>query len=713
MTALTYRGWAATGDRPEPLVDYTMWQIDTWHNTEGRSKVTRDAAADWLTDRGWFPSPGLQPDGSETPAGGESPANVNAPECANERVVGASSPEQADEGLGVERPGNAVRGALPGGQNPGTSTTRTVQVWPWPRLTQKWIDHAGADELVARLADERGDLARGKRSAKSRIERIENELERRGVAEAINAAGHEQLNHSSGVAAKPAEGATDPRPEAGEAVLPDMTDYEDGSGKVPPNDSLSTSLAVPESSSPFVLVETRGMGSVDVPTQAPETRPGLLPSGLCSSCATRETDMLRAIEDIDAYGEELARAKQEVERLRGFETAYAELRDRVTREPLKRIRCSSLPLALRCGGSQRPLWTQINPDNEAARLGSAVHEALAHLAGAFFDDEMPNRLVELAERYRVLLEGADSLSYLYSRGASALQRLVDKLGEPDFVEHRIEATIPGTEATLTGTMDLGFVRGDTLYIVDHKSGRLEKDHSDQLRGYGYGAIPHISADIKRIGIIVVWLREDGSKPGQPRIDSPVYYTPDQLEEWAATDLAGAVKWDGQFAPGDHCEHCPIRAGCQAHRDWAREQVAILLDETYEPDDLDQVVRLRDAARAVAKVVKAADERTRDVVLERGRLGPYRVREERRDTLLSDRVAAALDGLGVDPWDAAKVSKSAVYKAAKAAGHTPKRIAKALREAEAFGEPRVVRKVVWSQPKREATQQSKPLPDGGE
>jgi len=404
-----------------------------------------------------------------------------------------------------------------------------------------------------------------------------------------------------------------------------------------------------------------------------------LAGGECWSCTTKEADVVRLSADLTQLIEERdaaqERAEAQYELREQYETAYAELLDRVKREPLAKIRASSLPLAMRCGGSQRLLFTRVRHDTESARLGSAVHELLA--------DTARNGRLELVEgvianRYRV---DFDDLGQLYRRGAKALERLCASLGDPDLVEHPMERRIPGESgAAMTGSLDLGWRHGTTLVVVDYKSGRVRSDYSDQTRAYGWLALDldNDGPAWTAVAVYVAWLREDDPQSaGQPLIVGPTVYTPDELDEWAATVERKAIHWDGQFSIGDHCAYCPIRSSCPAHDSEQRAVVRWALDVPGKPATQglgdDEVAELRDRAIRLERIAKDAKSATRKAILERGGAGSYRLSERKQNEVDPAKLTAVLleAGIAAEPHEVLKVKTNSLAGVARAAGIEPR------------------------------------------
>lgn len=403
-------------------------------------------------------------------------------------------------------------------------------------------------------------------------------------------------------------------------------------GETPPPTSEAAAGANPP-------VCTTGSDTVDVPTQAPEVY-GTTP-------------------DVLALTNEVLSLRQ----------ALAAQADAIQRAPLDRVRASALPLAMRCAASLRPVWLRVDEDNEAARLGSAVHAALAAY-GRFERADMD----ALAASYRVDIE---ALTYLARRGRTALLRFIERLGQPTHTERYAERELPGG-GVVTGHVDLAWSL-ETLVVVDYKTGHRRDDFRDQLKAYAWLGLEEHH---EYAAAYVVWVR-DLDANGWPIVDGAFIWSAAELNEWAADVSRRAINWDGRFILNELCDVCPLRRSCPAHLADQRHVV-----ETFtgwrRPDQPDQLLDveveyLRDRARQAGKAVDAAKSLTRRLILDRGGVGRYEIaqRKSKRIDFALARVVLERAGVTVPPGP---LSNKTVYQLAESAGVTD--IAHRLSEAGA-------------------------------
>lgn len=158
-----------------------------------------------------------------------------------------------------------------------------------------------------------------------------------------------------------------------------------------------------------------------------------------------------------------------------------------------------------------------------------------------------------------------------------------------------------------GTGDMVIISDDVLEIVDLKYGKgvpVSAVHNPQMRLYALGAVEEYALlyGFSNVRMTIV----------QPRLDSvssDVIAVADLItwgEEIKKTaDLAFEGK--GEFAAGDHCRFCKVRARCGALADYELAEVnKYLPDEAWElaPDSLTAILR---KARAIKNWLKDVEE----------------------------------------------------------------------------------------------------------
>lgn len=223
-----------------------------------------------------------------------------------------------------------------------------------------------------------------------------------------------------------------------------------------------------------------------------------------------------------------------------------------------RLRCSSLPLFLKCGQSIGGLLN-VNEWHQESNLGTAVHAALArHLSG------VPVDVAAIA-----LLYGVDEgeMGYLYSQGLRAWAEIEPKGGKV-FPEISFALVDEGSSVHVTGTADVVVeLEGGGLEVVDWKTGRRDADCREQVLGYCALALDSYR-HAEWVTARVVWLRT---------LEAEIYtLRRSELDLWK-TRLALQVQ-DLAYRPGPHCTHCPRRYECEARIQMSTAALAVLGSE---------------------------------------------------------------------------------------------------------------------------------------
>jgi len=227
-------------------------------------------------------------------------------------------------------------------------------------------------------------------------------------------------------------------------------------------------------------------------------------------------------------------------------------------ETLTPIRCSSLPLAMICPGSARAADIQINPVNDAADVGTAVHAGLAKLVRG---SDPVAALAATEEAFPSV--DADEMRPLFWAGVRAWKRISEWFDKPqseaDF-EHE----------GLSGHVDVcdGRSNREAVALVDWKTGRIDSNYREQLFGYAW-LIMQDDRKINAVSASAVWLRTG-------EVES---YTVsrERAAEWHAGIVATVINWDGIYHPGDHCVHCRRNHACPAQTALVRRDVAMFAD----------------------------------------------------------------------------------------------------------------------------------------
>ena len=203
-----------------------------------------------------------------------------------------------------------------------------------------------------------------------------------------------------------------------------------------------------------------------------------------------------------------------------------------------------------------------------------------------------------------------------------------------------------------GTGDCVIVADDILHIIDYKHGLgilVEADHNPQMMCYALGALELFDGiyDISTIRMTIF----------QPRRDNVSTYecSKEELLSWADNTLAPtaalALSGQGEFAAGDHCQFCKVKATCRKR---AEHNLELAKYDFAMPDTLDRI--------EIAAILAKADSLTawtndiKEYALQQALSGVtydgFKVVEGRANRKYSDEaaVAAAVANAGYDPYE---------------------------------------------------------------
>jgi hypothetical protein len=262
------------------------------------------------------------------------------------------------------------------------------------------------------------------------------------------------------------------------------------------------------------------------------------------------------------------------------------------------IRCSSLPLVMRCAAAAQQPALAVNRTSQQTELGTEVHTHLREMVETGASDWESIRNPEVRG--------------LVGMGWRMWKELRNLFPDP-LCEVSLSAQVG--PVTLTGHTDVqsrGI--GGTARVLDWKSGRVDTDYREQL--LGYAALVLIDEPwFDRVETHIAWLRDE---------DIENYtLTRKQLPEWRER-IASVAAWSGNYETGPHCGHCPLAHECPGFNAIVRSDVAALLDldmdslesglATMAPQRVIEVVR---RAKLVGVVAEKVREAARHFVATRG------------------------------------------------------------------------------------------------
>ena len=229
------------------------------------------------------------------------------------------------------------------------------------------------------------------------------------------------------------------------------------------------------------------------------------------------------------------------------------------------IRASALPRAFACAASARQPTLRIETDSDPARLGTAAHalleavvnQALTHTGGLDIEAAAKQDNVDVDDLRFLVLSGIKLWGQIKAWFPGAL------------AEFDLEGVVNGVR--VTGHPDVMAISGTKATVGDWKSGRVDYDYRQQMRGY-MALIMLNFPEVKEVVGIVGWLREQEIEPYRmSRADLPA---------WLAEFDTNVAQWDGQtYNVGSACTYCPRTHECPALAATVRRDIAMLADDS--------------------------------------------------------------------------------------------------------------------------------------
>ena len=327
---------------------------------------------------------------------------------------------------------------------------------------------------------------------------------------------------------------------------------------------------------------------------------------------------------------------------------------------------------MHCGLAAKFLATKEEDEgSEAAQFGTEAHA----LAEAYINESLKltaygaNVAPTAEELKKTLTLYNDEMEYLASTYANYVVETVafeeKRTGEKPIVliEQYLEMDYaPDTH----GTVDCCIIAGDTLTVIDNKTGfiKVTAEEDGQLNSqlaiyglYAYKAFKDVYA-IKQIRLVIF----------QERIHnfSEITVSAEQLETWEKEILIPAAKNamsdDPKSASGWWCKYCPGRATCRTRSDEAFEVVGEMKPPNRMTDDeIEAVLPKLDSVIAYAEAVK---EYALKKAIEQGRRWTgFKLVESQTKRKITDEIAVGkiLTDAGYDPYTKKLLSISDIQK----------------------------------------------------
>lgn len=324
-----------------------------------------------------------------------------------------------------------------------------------------------------------------------------------------------------------------------------------------------------------------------------------------------------------------------------------------------KVRASSLPIISNCAAAAVNPKVRIESPNDAANLGTAVHEVLA----SWIRHGPESSLIDsVAARDGVDVSEMTPLSWW---GWSAWQSIAEHFPDPEVERGMVHAGEDGL--ILEGHADVRALSADgkRAMIADFKSGWIEGDWTEQMKAYAWLALRHFPGAESAYAAVLL-IRDH-------TLDASVW-TRDELDQWR-DELSEHLQDTSIYSPGPHCRYCRRALECDANqlaltvagRALAEKDVLMFPTDPVERGRvlgtlLDRVKMVEDLCEQARDAIKACVGYGGPVPTGDGRQIQVRD-EERREIDIKAGWEILSEELGAGLLDGLKVSKTAVEKQA--------------------------------------------------
>jgi len=327
--------------------------------------------------------------------------------------------------------------------------------------------------------------------------------------------------------------------------------------------------------------------------------------------------------------------------------------------------------------SSFPAWTKcihyetdqtgLDGENSPAFRGTLQHKELEYQIG-LADKKGGRDITKRSEFHEKLTsEERNNVDFAFFKIMSILASY--NLGIKD-AETEVEVLAFTSDMTaVTGTADVLAVKGDTVIVIDYKSG-VERDFEAQLKVYGLGAMQ--AYDCKKVDIYAVYGREKKATSNTFELEETQKFFDEMVYKLSNRE---------EFEPevNSYCGWCTKRLSCKARNKSLTESKKVIPEgkellkgitvktdiSKLSPEKLGGLVAyaklLEDWAKDLKAIAEAKLAEDENAVAGWGlKFGSPRVKI---DAVKAEEIA--LERYGVEPYELAKVSslsKSALMKA---------------------------------------------------
>lgn len=370
-----------------------------------------------------------------------------------------------------------------------------------------------------------------------------------------------------------------------------------------------------------------------------------------------------------------------------------------------KIRASSLPLISLCTASTVEVGPVLGGgSNDAADLGTAVHEALAIAIAK------PNEFRRTADVCDLAAQSArahgvdvDDARQMAAWGWKAWESVRSHFPDP---QPEVEMRFEEHGLVLTGHADVLSTLPDEVRVLDFKTGRVDADPAEQVKGYCWLALQDNPGATGAYG---------ASLRTRDQIIDGAHYTRDELASWWGKLSKRMHTERALYRPGRWCGQCSRGLTCPAKTLMLAQAAKMLGAEWSAGRTPDERGELFDMAKLIVAQAEAAIELLRaETEANGGRLSigdgrELRLTDQQRRTIEPEVGLPVLRTMLSEEeiYGAMKISKTACEDAVKAgAGRGAKAAAarelcERLEAAEAFNVQTItkleVKRVGASQP----------------
>lgn len=255
-----------------------------------------------------------------------------------------------------------------------------------------------------------------------------------------------------------------------------------------------------------------------------------------------------------------------------------------------------------CIKAQRAIELDL-PDNDAALEGSAIHEAAAKCItrdlnpSVLLGSPMEIRTGDGKMRKFTITDDVVFTLQVYKK---TIYEILAREGlSRSALQVEIKFKLPEIDPDANGTVDCCFIAGDSLYVIDLKSGRgVLVDPRENKQCMYYALRPFLDAQlfIRKVHILIIQPRAKDSDFVKEWITTPERLTrfKDELK-----DAIAATKVNNpELKAGDHCIFCRAKATCPAYNQALREPLvpavrnistAFAPPESLTPEEIGRVL----------------------------------------------------------------------------------------------------------------------------